>query len=422
MQIGLGLSLTMVRAGLSGPVMLVAPAILGGGVASNTLTSYLGAWSAGTVVTSRWLLDAVASGTGSTLATATGDAGKVPGLEVTGTKNGRSTVVTVTRAALITEAAAKTTFVSALTSAGITSKLDAVYCFASSTRALAKVNLLNPGTNDATEVGTAPTFTAFLGFRSAASGSYIASIDPTSGTFKFLQNDNSFALRCMTDVASNNSTGGWDTTLINPKVSPDTYRTRNGSTTSNSITGEVDARGISLVTRRASTGYYKYRDGECIGVSNGLVTQTSSALSAGALRFCAWGDASPSNLYDNTRFVGSGLVGGGLTETEVLAYTAANGLLMNQLGAVAPEVTRLQSFFGDTPDKMIFAGDVKWAYEAGTKTRCMVTTAADTGFATPVWTEDLPLTKTGIYGPFKHTATGLTPGTAYIAQVLVVRP
>jgi hypothetical protein len=425
MMLGLSLAMSQPRGAPSPPQLLVAPLISGGSVAGGTLTAYDGAFSGSPVITRRWLLDATASGTGTTLATASGDSGKVPTLEVTATANGRSTVVTVSRSALVTEASIKTEFVSTLTAAGITAKLDAAYCFASSTAALGKVNLLNAGTNDAVAVGTAPTHTPFVGFRSAASGSYLTSINPTLGGFQFTQDSHCLGIWCVTDVASNNAAAGWDNVLINPRVSPDIYRTRaaSASATNDNVTGEVDARGLSLVSRRASTEYYKYRNGECSKVSNGKVTQTSAALTSAAVRFLAWGDSSPSNLYDTTRTHAFGVIGGGLTEAEMLTLYQAAGLMLTKLGAVAPEVSRLQCFYGDTPAEMRFAADVKWAFETGLKTRIMVSAAADTTFAAPSWVAtDTTLTKTGIYAPFKHTATGLAAATAYIAQAQVVRP
>jgi hypothetical protein len=400
------------------PRNLSPPRIDGPLLQDRSVTLYDGAWSGSPTISRRLLADGVPVGTGTSYQCAAGDVGANLMLEVTATANGRTTVATSpVRGPVMTEQAVYDEAVAASATAGLDAIIDALWVLGGSTKAGAKINRLDPGTNDLTEGGTGAAFTAFAGVKSGGSGNYFEGIDPSLGGVNFLQDDNAFGCWNITDVAASTSVMGRKNFLLNVQATPDIPRYRNAASTTDSYTGVSDARGLFVCTRLASTGFKVFRNKDLVEDQ----VRTSAAMTAGAFRINGWTDDAGSTHNDTARTLALAFMGGGLTEAQVEDLTDIWGLCLNRLGTVVPEITRLYGAF-DGPD-LVVAADLSYAFEAGTKTRLVVAHAADTGFAHPIFDGDEQTAEwAGYFMPVKHTAPAPPADTDIIAKIEVIRP
>jgi hypothetical protein len=301
--------------------------------------------------------------------------------------------------------------------AGVWDKLDVLYIMARDTRANGKINLVDPGTNDLVEVGTEPTFAAYTGFKSAGSGSYLTSINPSLGGFNFTQNDNSIGIWCMDNVQSNFSAAGYDGVLLNPFVSGDLARYRSSSSTSDTITHSTEGRGLVASSRAASTGFACYKNSEHLFDK----TRTSESFADGLIRICSWSNGS-SNHYDTTRSHAAFFMGASLSDGEMQTIYRAIGRCLQRLGAITPYVTRMWAG-AVRPSGFTVCADIEFDFLAGTRTKLVVAADADTEFTTPLFDGDEHyIDWSGNHRPTKHHATGLPANTAVRYKIEVIEP
>jgi hypothetical protein len=267
--------------------------------------------------------------------------------------------------------------------------------------------------------GTAPTFTALQGFRSAGTGSYLDGIDPSTGTWNFTRNAHAWGLWTLDDVENTLAGAGWDTCLLNPKTATRTARVRSSSGTTDGFSGMIDGRGFLQEVRTASGAYNIVKNGDIFTPAVAKV-RTSAAFTTGAIRLCSWSDGT-SNHYDQTRTHAAQYLGA-LSIAEAYTLDTIVGLRLTRCGAVAPEITRVMAG-AVTSTGFKVSADVRWAYETGLRTRLVVTLDADTTFATPVFCGDVQnVTAKGRHFPVTHTVTGLSPGVKYRYKIEVIRP
>jgi hypothetical protein len=402
------------------PRNLSPPRIDGPLLQDRSVTLYDGAWSGSPAITRRLLADGVPVATGTSYQCTAGEVGANLTLEVTATANGRTTVATSpVRGPVMTEQEVYDEAVAAMVSAGLDAILDAVWVVGGSTKAGGQINQLDPGTHDLTQGGTGPAFTAFAGIKSGGSGNYFEGIDPSLGGVNFLQDDNSFGVWVITDVAASTGVMGRKNFLLNPQASPDIARYRNAASNTDSATGVTDARGIFICTRTGPAGFQIYRNKDLIKDH----ARASVALTDGAFRLTGWTDDAGSTHNDTARTLCLGLQGGGFTWDQVITFTDGWGLCFNRLGVVTPEIARLMFSF-DEAGYLIVTADVEYGFEPGLKTRLVVTRADDVGFTRPIFDGDeqpAEWDNDGLFMPVKHRMLPPTD-TDILFEIRIIRP
>lgn len=427
MRIALDMSLTGViarqGAGEASPTQenLVAPRFTGAMTQGKTLTSVAGVWTDSPSVTRQWYANAVAIGgaTGSTYALTASEVGDDITLEETADYGDGLVLASLSdaRGPVITEATVYSDAVAATAGAGLDTILDGLWVLGGASKADAAINRLNPGTRNLTELGTGPVFTAYQGTRHGTAGNRFEAFDPSSGGVNFAQNSNSFGLWNITNATNTLASMGMVNFLLNPMAAPDIPRYRNASSTTDSYTGVLDARGFLVCTRAASGAFKVFKNKDLIEDQ----TRTSAALTSGNFRINGWGDGVSQNHNDATRTLALAFMGGALTEAQIEDLTDIWGLCLNRLGVITPEITRLMGAF-DGHD-LIVTADLQYAYEPGMRTKLVVAEAADTGFAAPIFDGDVqPASWAGIFMPVKHTAPDLPPDTDIIFKIEALRP
>jgi hypothetical protein len=208
----------------------------------------------------------------------------------------------------------------ALKAGGVWAKLDAVYAFAAADSQAAKINWVQPGTYNCTEV-SAPAFTVDQGFTGNGTSSYLDTnfnISSAAGR-KFAQNDAMIAGWSLTNIDVNAGVVG--TSLQDTCILPRLTNLAYGYI--NDLFGNwpnLDGTGFYCLTRRSATAKELYRNGVSIGTS----AQSSSAVVNSTLRFLR---------YSTGHWAGqcaAGAVGSQLSAVEQLALYEA--LLAYQTG------------------------------------------------------------------------------------------
>lgn len=296
--------------------------------------------------------------------------------------------------------------------ASIYPQLDGFWLLAAGSRATGKVNRANPGTYDLAEVGTAPTFTAHKGFKSAASGSYLnTGINLTAGGLNATLDDHSFGLWAFDSTGNTQHPFGYGNVLLNPAVTTGASaqaRARSGEVTNISSTGIVDPRGLHVVSRSASNEFRRYVGSELWRIQ----AQTTDAFSNGNLRICGWGDATPTNHYDQARFYSAAWVGASLTQAEIKVIEDALGRYLLRTGAIRPYVSTQVAGIPDTSSFTV-AARLAFAYDPSLRARLVVAATADTTFSSPLYTGSYQsITQDPHNRRIKRTASGLDDDTA----------
>lgn len=236
-----------------------------------------------------------------------------------------------------------------LKSAGVWTKLDALYIMAAHDSQAASLNIKNPGTYDLTAGGGSPTFTedAYYSFNGStdwldtnfnpatAGGNYeqdsatIGIWSATSGTRQF-----SFGFQV------NNTTGG---AYMSPHTSGDRWQFQMNSGTNihnigNSGNPWTNSTGLFALNRSGSAAVQAYWNGAAQTIQSSGATQVSSALNSNSFRIGMTRAASQYGAIDAP----AAFIGGSLTSGEHDAlYDAIDSYLtaVEQGDVAAPSVS-----------------------------------------------------------------------------------
>lgn len=217
------------------------------------------------------------------------------------------------------------TFVTALKSAGIWTKLDRLFLFASHDAQAGLLDLLNPA-QSASAVAS-PTFTTNKGFKGNGTDSYVDSnFNPTVGTNNYVKDSGYFGVWVNTSGTTNSTAScGWlatnGTVLILRSTSSTMSGRLNSSATLAGTSGATTtAIGMSSVNRSNATTLRLSKDGvKQVEATNNSATMVNATFCYGR---------STSTTFHGTYTWAAGIIGGSLTETEVTnLYNALNTYL-----------------------------------------------------------------------------------------------
>lgn len=229
-----------------------------------------------------------------------------------------TTAPTNARAALID------TMVGAIKTAGVWSKLDALYVFAAADQQAALLNWV-AAAYDATLVSTV-SFTADRGFTGNGTSGYVSSnFNPTTASSpKFTQNDAYFGLWSRaTGQQAGSAAGFFDGTNGTTRVTRNASDTGQGRINQASALATpvlLDGLGLHGIARSGAAVIRMARN----GVNQTTGTNASATLANGAIRFGSISNSSFSALP-----FGAGAIGQNITEAEELGlYNALNTYLV----------------------------------------------------------------------------------------------
>jgi hypothetical protein len=224
-------------------------------------------------------------------------------------------------------------FIVGLKSAGIWSLFDVIYLFAAADQTAALVNLVNPGTFNATTVSSL-TFTAYQGFTSNGTSSYVTSnFTPSSQGVNYTLNSASIAARSLTaaGAANNNhrivgrtTNDGTGRPSIIAFDTGSVYGSAINSASVNESSTDSSSQGLYQISRNGST-VSRYKGGSSIGD----ITVPSVSLPGSAVTFCA----DPGSSVFSTLQIASGALGAALTSTQAASYNTVENAYMTAVGA-----------------------------------------------------------------------------------------
>jgi hypothetical protein len=222
------------------------------------------------------------------------------------------------------------TFISALKTAGIWTKMDRVWLFAAENSASALTDLV--GTNAATVVNS-PTFTADEGYTTNGSTSYVNTGLAPSGASDFTLNSGHLSAYNRTSRAGAlsclvGSTNSYNATDIYPRLTNDTTLAEVNANDGTTYASTSSA-GHWIASRTDANTKSHYKNGSLLGT-----TTSSPAGSRSAYPFWVGGQ----NLNDTTLVYPSSdqvaaiTIGAGLNSTEAAALASAVNAYMTSLG------------------------------------------------------------------------------------------
>lgn len=233
-----------------------------------------------------------------------------------------TTPPTLARKALINN------YILALKTAGVWTKLDALYLFAAADTQGACLNWVQNLYN--CTLVSSPTFAADRGYTGNGSSAYVDSgFNPaTASGPKYVRDDASFALWSRTSGTSTVSDGGeydgTDGLTLQTRDGTDNmnYRVNNATGTANP--GVTSGAGLFAVRRTTSTAIKSYWNGAVVGTGG----QTSVAVNSVTVKFLT---ASGSSF--SSRQLAMGRIGQSLTDAEEAAFYTATLTYMQGVGA-----------------------------------------------------------------------------------------
>lgn len=174
----------------------------------------------------------------------------------------------------------------ALKSGGIWTKLDGLYGFAAADSQAAKINWVNPGTYNCTEVN-APSFTADRGFTGASTKYLDSQFNPsTASSPKYVRNSASAFAHSNTNVAVVGGLVGGAVgaapTIIYPRYTNNNYYIRVNDT-ANMSQASTDSTGFWAGDRMSSSTSATYKNGSVL--FSGASPGASIAVENANLRF-----------------------------------------------------------------------------------------------------------------------------------------
>jgi hypothetical protein len=227
-------------------------------------------------------------------------------------------------------------FVGAIKTAGVFSKLDALYLRAAHTSQAALLNVINPALYASTAQGS-PTFTADVGYSTNGSSSYVrTSFNPGGGggPFKFLRNDACFGGWYLNNTAAGGVSGnGAENSDIGCRMNhalegPNgrMYAMVNANATG-ALGGSTNNVGLFICYRNASN----FQAGARNGVS--VTTDTAASVAVTSQTFCEGSSNNGSSLF-RAEQVAASLYGGALTLTEQGDLHTALSTYLTAVGAI----------------------------------------------------------------------------------------
>ena len=219
------------------------------------------------------------------------------------------------------------TLIKALKTAGVWTKLDALYLMAAADSQAARQNWIADQYNLSAVSG--PTFAADQGYTGDASAAYLdTGFNPATATSpKYLLNSASLAFWCRTNtIIAGYEAGNSTTTQLSARsAQANTVRGRLSDGTLSNFGSTTDARGLIAINRSASNARQAYQNGASIGtdtaVSTGVTSTNLVFLSAG------------SGAGFGNRQVAFGAIGGSLGATEQANLYAAINTYLTAIGA-----------------------------------------------------------------------------------------
>lgn len=210
----------------------------------------------------------------------------------------------------------------ALKTAGVWTKLDALYAFAAADSQAAKINWKAPGTYNATEVN-APTFTADSGFTGASTKYLDSGFNPTTATTpKLTQNDASVFGWSLSSGQIAGALFGQGTSAASPEISLVPWYTNNFTYGKICNSGDDfgganpfgSSGGFWVNSRTGASANAYYRNGVATPWFSG--TAASGALTSNNLLFL-FRPSSPGQYW--TAPIAAGGMGSGLSAAEQTA-------------------------------------------------------------------------------------------------------
>lgn len=182
--------------------------------------------------------------------------------------------------------------VAALKTAGVWTKLDALYVLAAHDAQAARQNWKNPAAFALTLHGTAnPTFTADSGYTTDGVDNYLdTNFNPATAGGVYAQNSACFGIWSATAAGSATSAAGWfdgtDGVTLNPRHTTDIAITRiNQATNTNSQASSItDGAGFMVLNRSGASAQQIYWNGVSLPLAPGNPAQASTALNSATLR------------------------------------------------------------------------------------------------------------------------------------------
>lgn len=223
--------------------------------------------------------------------------------------------------------------IQSLLDAGVWTKLDALYVFASHDSQAGLLNVKAPGTFNAT-LTNAPTFTTDRGFAGNGTNSFIDSnFNPATAGGNFAQNSACFGFWSRSSGQLSSSSAGWfdgtDGTTILPRTTGDIFSFRINQVAASATGGLAVTNGVGLmiVNRSETSATQAYRNAVALSVTT-APNQTSTALNSASLRFGSITAATFSTLE-----FAAGVIGGSLNADEQSALYSTLNTYMAAVGA-----------------------------------------------------------------------------------------
>ena len=225
------------------------------------------------------------------------------------------------------------TFIEGLISDGLWSQILKLWWLGAPSMQASTIELKSPGTNTLIANG-AMGFSALAGWiggnKRAATVPYLETGYAIPGGN---QNSISATVRCIDALLTSSGEFGGDNYYINPHSTADDFRTRNGSTTTDSLVRVGGAvAGNFGFSRTGSANYKKFVD----GVAVETVTRTSSAPNSTTMWLCGFQNTlTPLDQQSGGRRVAMAMIGAGMSDADMLLYYNRETTFLQAVGTIA---------------------------------------------------------------------------------------
>lgn len=215
-----------------------------------------------------------------------------------------------------------------LRSSGVLAKLSHLYLLAAHDSQAAGLNASAPGTNTLAAVNS-PTFTADRGYQGDGSTSYLnTGVNLSGGGGLAVQDSHHFSVWTRTESSANATEFGGSDISVGARDVAGFLASRSAATTADSVT-VASSVGHSLISRTASTGYARYRNGSALSAA----VRTSAAFASQSLFLGARNNGAGAPMVFSARQISALTIGSGLDATESAALYTALNTYMQAVGA-----------------------------------------------------------------------------------------
>lgn len=227
---------------------------------------------------------------------------------------------------------AMNTFIAGLKTDGLWSKISHLYWLSAHNEADSLLNVKDPAGTALTNNGAG--FAAMAGWRggNVSGGFTVPHLDTGYAIPGGNQNSHAFFIRALDGIASFNGEFGGEKFYVNPySTSANDFRTRSGSTASDSITLTTPVAGSFGLSRTASGTFVAYQDGASVGT----ITRTSTTPDGNPLWLCGFRNATtPALSQSGARRLALAMISSGLTGPEAAAYYARETTFLTEIGVL----------------------------------------------------------------------------------------